>query len=114
MKLFATLILTVAVQTLAEDDLPNLRGVVGIALTNGNGEERGGGGPIGIGTCRKMGEHCSTSNTTSANFQCCSIGQRGTTEALTCNPDANPDASVSNPSYNGICVAVSDPGEVDE
>ena len=38
MKLLSILFLTIAAQTHAEDDLPNLRGVVSIALTTG--EER--------------------------------------------------------------------------
>ena len=65
MKLFTTLFLTIAAQTYAEDDLPNLRGVADIALTNGNGEEFQGSGPgFGAQGCRRKGQFCSSSGTT--------------------------------------------------
>ena len=114
MKLLSVLFLTIAAQTHAEDDLPNLRGVVGIALTNGDGEEFR--GPVGI-SCRKLDEHCSTSPTTLAKFHCCGIGEEGTTEELTCTPNSSVSilSVFSHPHYNGKCVATtSAPGEIDE
>jgi hypothetical protein len=102
MKLFtAALSLAIAAQnqTPANSvELPNLRGVAGIALTDGetSGES---GRPFGIPTCRKETQWCSTSTTTPAQFQCCDIG--------TCIP-----ADISNPHYDGICgVAASASGE---
>jgi len=110
MKLFtAALSLAIAAQnqTPANSvELPNLRGVAGIALTDGetSGESYG---PVGAPTCRKLTQWCSTSTTTPAQSQCCDIGQLETTQKLTCNP-----ADISNPHYDGICgVEASAPGE---
>ncbi len=80
MKLFATLFLTIAAQTHAEDDLQNLRGVVDIALTQ---------------PCKQKGQNCSTS----AAISCCSI-EEGATEDLICSPNGSG-------SHNGKCVSAS-------
>ncbi|KAK1737692.1 hypothetical protein QTG54_011464 [Skeletonema marinoi] len=105
MKLFTALFLAIAAQSQTPAnavELPNLRGVAGIALTDGetSGESgRSGYGPVGASTCRKKTQWCSTSTTTPAQFQCCDIG--------TCIP-----ADISNPHYDGICgVEASAPGE---
>ena len=113
MKLFTALFLAISAHNQSPAnavELPNLRGVVGIALTDGetSGESgRSGYGPHGAPPCRKKTEQCSTSTTTSAQFQCCDVGQLETTQKLTCNP-----ADISNPHYDGICgVAASASGE---
>jgi hypothetical protein len=94
MKLFVALLLTLAVQNQAVEDLPNLRGVAGIALTKY--------GPSGMAACRKVDQWCSTTST-DPRFQCCDVDELGTTQSLTCQESA----TVSNPSYNGKCVASS-------
>eukprot|EP00984_Skeletonema_dohrnii_P013654 scaffold5665_cov92-Skeletonema_dohrnii-CCMP3373.AAC.2 len=112
MKLFTALFLAIAAHNQSPAnavELPNLRGVAGIALTDGetSGESRG---HVGVGRpiCRKVTDQCSTITTTPAYLQCCDIGQRGTTETLTCNYSSTVVSSI----YNGICgVAASAPGE---
>lgn len=83
MKLLSVLFLTIAAQTHAEDDLPNLRGVVGIALTTG--EESGFRGQHGAPECRTEGLNCSNSQTGLSSRKCCSKGQLGTDKDLVCN-----------------------------
>eukprot|EP00984_Skeletonema_dohrnii_P028900 scaffold19105_cov71-Skeletonema_dohrnii-CCMP3373.AAC.1 len=111
MKLFTALFLAISAHNQSPAnavELPNLRGVADIALTDGetSGESRGHHVGVGQPICRKETDQCSTSTTTSANLQCCNVGQRGTTQALTCNP-----ADISSLIYDGICVAASAPGE---
>ena len=105
MKLFAILFLTIAAQTHAEDDLPNLRGVV--ALTTG--EESGFRGRPGVGApqCRGLTHWCSNSTTTTdARHKCCP----NTDKELYCKLEP----TVPGPIYNGVCteVAASAPDEI--
>lgn len=106
MKLFSILFLTIAAQTHAEDDLPNLRGVVAIALTTG--EEYY--GPRGAPSCRKVNEYCDTSHTALHTRKCCGLNERETTQELFCN--SNVTVSSTTAGYDGVCteVAASAPG----
>ena len=114
MMLFTALFLAIAAQNQTPAnavELPNLRGVAGIALTDGetSGESgRSGYGPSGAPPCRKKTEQCSTITTTPAQQQCCDVGQRGTTETLTCNLSSV--VSSNSFIYDGTCgVAASAP-----
>eukprot|EP00985_Skeletonema_marinoi_P003524 scaffold1512_cov219-Skeletonema_marinoi.AAC.4 len=87
MKLFTALFLAIAAQnqTPANSvELPNLRGVADIALTDGH-------------TCQKgEGKRCSTSSTAADSHKCCA--------GLTCEASAFV-AWHSHGTYNGFCVA---------
>ena len=114
MKLFSILFLAIAAQTHAEDDaLPNLRGVVTIALTTG--EERGFYGPYNAPECRTEGQNCSTT-TSNTKRRCCGLNELGTTQELTCNVNESVLRDTPGTGYNGKCVVAQAeaPGEIDE
>jgi hypothetical protein len=93
MKLFVALLFTLAtVQNqapvnAAEDLPPNLRGVAGIALTNG--ESRYGTPPV---DCKAVDRWCSTSSAIAA-LTCCA--------GLTCRSDDS--VSIHDDTINGVC-----------